>query len=212
MTTRQRATKHQAFGERIYELREQAQLTQNKLAAKASMSRGGLSRILTGVRDVRMHHVLQLARALRVTAAALVEGTDAEGVLGNWVPRVLFNRSERDRVRANDALVAERAKANAFDAEINALRLDLKRQAWRIERMEVDAAKMKTKLKAAADRRDELSASRTELATLTASERVLSAMVHNLRVELAVTRLSRDKFERALKDARRRRERGKTIA
>jgi transcriptional regulator with XRE-family HTH domain len=153
MTTRKRATRHQAFGERIYELREQAQLTQNELAAKASMSRAGLSRILTGAREVRTQHVLQLALALRLTAAALVEGTDAEGVLGNWIPRVQYDRSERDRIRANDALVA----------------------------------------------------ARTELATLTASERVLSAMVHDLRVELAVTRLSRDKLKSALKNARRRR-------
>jgi transcriptional regulator with XRE-family HTH domain len=153
MTTRGREAKHQALRERVYELLEQAQLNQSELAAKAGMSRAALSRILTGVRDVRTHHVLQLARALRLTAAALVEGTDAEGVIGKWVPRVQYNRSERDRVRASDALVAERAKSNAFAAEIHALRLDVKRRALRIERMEVDAAKMKTKLKAAADQR-----------------------------------------------------------
>ena len=62
------------FGRNIRQLREQAGLSQEKFAAKAGLDRSFLSGVESGTRNPGVLTVAKLAKALGVTAAALMEG------------------------------------------------------------------------------------------------------------------------------------------
>ena len=65
------------FGKRLRELRTEAGLSQEKLAAKAGMARNFVSMVETGQRNVTLATVEKLAKALACRMADLMP--DAEG-------------------------------------------------------------------------------------------------------------------------------------
>jgi transcriptional regulator with XRE-family HTH domain len=65
------------FGRNVSRLRNEARLSQDKLAEKASLDRTYLSGIERGVRNPGIKVVIRLARALRVTLDQLCKGVDA---------------------------------------------------------------------------------------------------------------------------------------
>ena len=65
------------FGRNVARLRNEAGLSQDKLAEKADLDRTYLSGIERGVRNPGIKIVIRLARALRVTVDQLCKGVDA---------------------------------------------------------------------------------------------------------------------------------------
>ncbi|MGA9779881.1 MAG: helix-turn-helix domain-containing protein [Limisphaerales bacterium] len=65
------------FGRNVARLRNEAGLSQDKLAEKADLDRTYLSGIERGVRNPGIKTVLRLARALRVSMDQLCKGLDA---------------------------------------------------------------------------------------------------------------------------------------
>jgi transcriptional regulator with XRE-family HTH domain len=67
---------HQLLGRNVGRLRNQAGLTQEKLAEKADISRGFLQEIEKGAKNPTMNVVTRLKRALRCTWDELLRGID----------------------------------------------------------------------------------------------------------------------------------------
>ena len=65
------------FGRNVARLRNEAGLSQDKLAEKADLDRTYLSGIERGVRNPGIKIVIRLARALRVPVDQLCKGVDA---------------------------------------------------------------------------------------------------------------------------------------
>ena len=63
-----------AFGFSVKRHRESKDLTQEQLAEKAEIDRTYLSDVERGTRNIGIKNIVRLARALGITAAALVEG------------------------------------------------------------------------------------------------------------------------------------------
>ena len=64
------------FGDRIRSLRNQAGISQEKLAELAEMHRTYVSGIERGERNVSLMNITRLARALGVSVSKLMEGLD----------------------------------------------------------------------------------------------------------------------------------------
>ena len=68
----QTARLYRNFGKQIREQREQQGLTQTELAAKAAISRGYLSQVETGRRQVSLHVAMNLAMLLHLSIDELL--------------------------------------------------------------------------------------------------------------------------------------------
>ena len=73
------ATNHillKKFGDRVQSLRNQAGISQEKLAELAEMHRTYISGIERGERNVSLINIMRLANALNVSVSKLMEGID----------------------------------------------------------------------------------------------------------------------------------------
>ena len=73
------ATNHillKKFGERVQSLRNQAGISQEKLAELAEMHRTYISGIERGERNVSLINIMRLANALNLSVSKLMEGID----------------------------------------------------------------------------------------------------------------------------------------
>ncbi|MCE2394513.1 helix-turn-helix transcriptional regulator [Candidatus Poribacteria bacterium] len=73
------ATNHillKKFGDRVRSLRNQAGISQEKLAEMAEMHRTYISGIERGERNVSLINIMRLASALNVSVSKLMEGID----------------------------------------------------------------------------------------------------------------------------------------
>lgn len=66
------------LGKRVRELRLQAGLSQEKLAELADLDRTYISGIERGVRNVSLLNIVEIARALGITASQLLKGIDSK--------------------------------------------------------------------------------------------------------------------------------------
>ena len=64
------------FGDRVQSLRNQAGISQEKLAELAEMHRTYISGIERGERNVSLVNIMRLANALNVSVSKLMEGID----------------------------------------------------------------------------------------------------------------------------------------
>jgi transcriptional regulator with XRE-family HTH domain len=64
------------FGQKVRELREARDFTQETLAEKADLDRTYISDIERGTRNPGIKNVVRLARALGIPTAKLLEGVD----------------------------------------------------------------------------------------------------------------------------------------
>ncbi|MBK6381781.1 MAG: helix-turn-helix transcriptional regulator [Chitinophagaceae bacterium] len=91
------------------------------LAQRAELTPSLLSRLttenLSTRRDPQIEYILALARVLEVAPAELVAGTEAEPILGQWIPRYEFEKEVQAR--------------NEAQAEASELRTELCRHAQR---------------------------------------------------------------------------------
>ena len=73
------ATNHiflKKFGDRVQSLRNQAGISQEKLAKLAEMHRTYISGIERGERNVSLINIMRLANALNLSVSKLMEGID----------------------------------------------------------------------------------------------------------------------------------------
>ncbi|RKU08524.1 XRE family transcriptional regulator [Candidatus Poribacteria bacterium] len=73
------ATNHiflKKFGDRVQSLRNQAGISQEKLAELAEMHRTYISGIERGERNVSLINIMRLANALNLSVSKLMEGID----------------------------------------------------------------------------------------------------------------------------------------
>jgi len=110
------------FGKRVKDLREAKGLSQGELAELAGITPAGLSRLLSGERPLRMDQAVALAKALGASVIELTQGTTAEGVVSEWVPRQEFDQADRARADAERELGLAQAAGEAKAAEVEALR------------------------------------------------------------------------------------------
>ncbi len=109
------------LGDRVRKMLEEKGWSQAKLAEEADLAPPALSKLLSGERNPGMEHFLGLARALGLTPLELVNGTSAEAVLEQWVPRAELDGEARTRQEAQQAASKLRAEIAERDARILAL-------------------------------------------------------------------------------------------
>lgn len=78
-----------SVGDRIREIREKKKLTQDQLAERARISKGFLSEIENGRRNVSSEYLLRVANALSASVDYLLRGTNEVPSAGNREPIVI---------------------------------------------------------------------------------------------------------------------------
>jgi transcriptional regulator with XRE-family HTH domain len=118
----------QSLGNRIRELLDKKNMSQAELAEKAGLSPPTVSKLLSDPpqREVRVEDVFSFARVLQLTPADLAHGTDAENLVGEWLPRSYAEAEARVRVQAQQALSKLTAEREAQDARIRSLETSAK--------------------------------------------------------------------------------------
>lgn len=172
------------FAERVQRLREERGWSQNELAESADLAPTALSRVLSGVRELRMEHVVALAWSLEVTLTELVGGTTAAGLVLEWIPRARFEDSERARVDALRELEVVRAEAAARGAEADSLMGAVATLNERLEARETELAALGVEVESARAQRRELVQLRRDTTTLEAHTRRLEKEVQSLKAAL----------------------------
>src|SRR5258707_3159461 len=107
----------QDFADRVRELRERRELSQNELAVASTIPPANLSRILSGERPLRMEHAVSIARALGITVIELTAGTTVEEVVAEWIPREEYEAIDRLPADAERDLELTRGELLANKAE-----------------------------------------------------------------------------------------------
>lgn len=169
------------FGQRVKGLREAKGLSQGDLAKQASLAPAALSRLLTGDRTLRMDQAVALARALGVSVVELTQGTTAEAVVSEWVPRAEFDQADRARAEAEREVDLVRAEGDARTAEANALRDSVRSLTGRVAELERDLVRVQAE-----------AATAGELSRLNAE---LARQVHELQAETARLRIAAVSFK-----------------
>jgi transcriptional regulator with XRE-family HTH domain len=167
----------QKLAERVRELREARNWSQNDLAERAELPAPALSRILSGEREPRIQHLLALANAFEIAVFELVAETDAVDAVGQWVRRENFTEVDRARAGAMREAADLRSKVAARDQEIETLRQRFAESVRQVE----ESNRTNTGLRAQAARAEQLS---RELA--------------DARSELTLEKVSRECSERNL--------------
>lgn len=115
-----------SFSQRLREAIERSGHTAAEVARRADLDASVVSRLTSKDdatrREPNLELVLALARVLQVTAAELVDGTDAAGVLAPWVARSMFDREVEARLAAERELAATRGVLAGSEREAAALR------------------------------------------------------------------------------------------
>lgn len=151
-----------SFARRVRELLEQRKLMLAELAERAELPPSVVSKLLTDTdasrREPRLEHILGIARALELQPRELVIGTDAEGILGDWVPRTEFEAESTARGLAQTQaatlrteLAGTRQEAQALQESVNRLTEELASVTHRLGDVEDAARRERTKLRVACE-------------------------------------------------------------
>lgn len=159
----------QDFGRRVKDLREAKSLSQGELAKRAGLTAANLSRLLAGDRPLRMEQAVALSRALGISVVELTQGTTAENVVRDWVPRGEFDQADRARADAERDADMAKAECEARRSEADSLRESLRSLTQRLAEHEKEVFR----LRADVARVEQLSQEKAEL----------TRQVHELRAE-----------------------------
>ncbi len=114
------------FARRVRDLLEGKRVSLSELAEKSELAPSLVSKLLTETesarREPRLEHVLVIARVLEMPPGELVAGTDAESLLGEWVPRTEFEAESKARITAQADSAKLRTELAGTTAEAKALR------------------------------------------------------------------------------------------
>ena len=117
------------FSARVREIMTQRGLSSAVLAMRAGLTPSLLSRLttenLSTRRDPQIEHILALARGLEVSPAELVAGTEAEPILGQWIPRDEFEKEVQARNQAQAEASELRTELAGTRSELTTLRNEL---------------------------------------------------------------------------------------
>ncbi len=126
------------FASRVREVMTQRGITSVVLAKSAALTPSLLSRLITETesarRDPQIEHIIALARGLEMAPAELVAGTEAEQVLGQWIPRSELEKEVQVRLQAQ-------AEAMELRVDLAGIRSELKSLSKELEQMTQEAAK-----------------------------------------------------------------------
>lgn len=146
------------FASRVREVMGQRGFTSAVLAKKAELTPSLLSRLITDTdsarREPQIEHILALARGLELAPAELVAGTDAEQVLGQWIPREEFEKEVLARHEAQEEASALRTDLAGVRSELKSLSAELEQmsqEAAKASQREVEARKEQASLRTAKD-------------------------------------------------------------
>lgn len=127
-----------SFATRVREVMTQKGLSSATLAQRAELTPSLLSRLttenLSTRRDPQIEHILALARGLEVAPAELVADTEAESILGQWIPREEFMKEVQTRNEAQ-------AEASELRTELAGVRSELKSLTTELEQMSQEVTK-----------------------------------------------------------------------
>lgn len=194
------------LNDRVKRLREAKQMKQGDLAVAADLDPAALSRILAGEREPRMEHLIAIARALDVTVAELVGGTDGDAALREWVSVDQFSASETGRLEALRNLELARVEIKARISEGEAMRASSQSQLARLASLEQDVSRLRGEAEEAKRLRIELSDVRRRQVELEAERHRLAAESDAYAKALASTNQTLQVYVRAYEDARSRSE------
>ncbi|HXK16721.1 MAG TPA: helix-turn-helix transcriptional regulator, partial [Polyangiaceae bacterium] len=124
--------KRETFSHRVRAILERDKITQGELAQRSELDGSLVSKLLTDTdasrREPRIEHIIAIASALEITPRELVAGTEAEKVLGEWIPRAELAAESKIRAQAQaratnleTELVGAKAEASAAKVEITSL-------------------------------------------------------------------------------------------
>lgn len=126
------------FASQVREVMGQRGITSAVLAKSAELTPSLLSRLITETesarRDPQIEQILAIARGLQMAPAELVAGTEAEQILGQWIPRVELEKEVQARLQAQ-------AEAMELRVDQAGLRSELKSLSKELEQMTQEAAK-----------------------------------------------------------------------
>lgn len=114
------------FARRVREQLDAKGLSLAELAERAELAPSLVSKLLTDTdaarRDPRLEHVLAIARALELAPRELVQGTNAEPLLGEWVPRAELEAESKARSAAQNEASKLRTELVGVRSEAATLR------------------------------------------------------------------------------------------
>lgn len=114
------------FARRVRELLDARKQSIAELAERAELAASLVSKLLTDTdatrREPRLEHVLTIARALETAPRELVLGTNAEALLGEWVPRAEFDEESKARSAAQTEAAQLRTEFAGARSESASLR------------------------------------------------------------------------------------------
>lgn len=147
-----------SFARRIRAVMSQQGIVSAVLAKRAELTPSLLSRLITGTestrREPQLEHVLALARGLEISPAELVAGTEAEHVLGQWIPREEFEKEVQTRLQAQTQCLELRTDLAGHRSELKSLAGELdqtSQEAAKASQREVEARKEQAKLRSERD-------------------------------------------------------------
>ena len=133
-----------SFATRVREVMTQQGLSSAVLAQRAELTPSLMSRLTTDNlstrRDPQIEHILALARALEVAPAELVAGTEAESILGQWIPREELMKEVQARSRAQAEASELRTELAGVRSELGTLRTELEQMGQEVARASQRAA------------------------------------------------------------------------
>lgn len=137
-------TQSTSFATRVRELMTQRGLSSADLATRAELTPPLLSRLttenLSTRRDPQIEHILALARGLEVAPAVLVAGTEADPILGQWIPRGEFEKEIQARNEAQTEASELRTELAGVRSELTTLRNELEQMGQEVTKASQRAA------------------------------------------------------------------------
>ena len=132
------------FAARVRQVMSQRGITSMNLAQQAGITPSLLSRLITETetarREPQIEHILALARGLELAPAELVAGTDAEQVLGQWLPREEFENEVKARGQAQAEASELRTELAGVRSELQTLKTELEQMNQEVSRASQRAA------------------------------------------------------------------------
>lgn len=133
-----------SFAARVREIMTQRGINSAVLATRAELTPSLMSRLttenLSTRRDPQIEHILALARGLEMAPAELVAGTEAEPILGQWIPRDEFEKEVQARNQAQKEASELRTELAGTRSELITLRNELEQMGQEVTKASQRAA------------------------------------------------------------------------
>jgi transcriptional regulator with XRE-family HTH domain len=144
-----------SFATRLRKLIDDQGISHREVARRAGISAAVFSRIVSDLRELNMHHAVQIARALETTTEELLRNTTAEHVLRDWIPRTELTGMEHAMVEACRERDLLRAQLAAKTAEAESLKHSIRTSEDRVAQSNVALAEALAKVESIGGSRED---------------------------------------------------------